>query len=379
MASPGPDPGSVLCDKCKKSVLEPSQNSADVSYHDRIQQAMKDWLLSPQMWPIGYIVGSPYSPFRVEQELPQRDWRNAFEDLLALESGGEMISEKSREEEKVVAASIGWERASDCIQKLNKLNTRDSQTFTLAQAALNQAKSPGHQPEPPIVAGLERMIIDIRQITQQRVAVAEMFKAREASRGKFSTSRHKDRGQWMASLITSGALKGWNSLLKDSEAGDLVVLSKETETPDDEAGFSGTEHELRAHFEDDRPLVPGTPGPPLYVISPVSPDAPVDDRSLDIEDSSPRMFAFVPEILSRVPERPYFYGQQMTAERITLPNGRTATKVVMKNYLTNGDVEEKVMIQEPGKVLQEVEKARALIHDRLLGFDKPIQEYPSHN
>lgn len=75
--------------------------------------------------------------------------------------------------------------------------------------------------------------------------------------------------------------------------------------------------------------------------------------------------------MSKIPERPCFWSQTTTAERITLPDGRMVTKVVMKNYLTNGDVEEKVIVQEPGKVLQEVEKARALIQDRMFGFDQP--------
>ena len=99
---------------------------------------------------------------------------------------------------------------------------------------------------------------------------------------------------------------------------------------------------------------------------------PVDDDQIIDGKVSPHPPPDGPLIMSRIPERPYFFGQNTTAERITLPNGKTATRVVMKNYLTNGDVEEKVIVQEPGRVLQEVEKARALIQDRVYGFDPPI-------
>ena len=379
MASPsdtgqptGPDPGSVLCDKCKKSVLEPSQNAEYIPVSDRIRQIWRDWRLSPQMWPVGYLIESSYSPFRVEQELPNRNWRNAFEDLLALESGGEMISDESRKQEKAVAARLNWERASHCIETLNKLNARDAPTWTLAQTALNNAKSSGHQTDLAIISWLDMKINAAREMAQHRVAIAESFKVREETRREWSASRHKDRGQWMASLITSGALTGWSSTLEDSEHGDLIRLKNEAADPERSDGINFTEFELHELFEEGKPLEDGLPGPPLYQVSHRSPAVQVDDDPFVDENNSPHPPPDEPLIMSRIPERPYFFSQNTTAERITLPNGKTATRVVMKNYLTNGDVEEKVIVQEPGTVLQEVEKARALIQDRMYGFDQPI-------
>lgn len=372
--SSGPDPGSVLCDKCKNSVLEPSQNTENVAYGDRLRQFMKEWQLSPRLWPVGYIVGSPYSPFRVEQELPKRDWRNAFEDLLALESGVEMISHESRKQEKAVAAKLSWERANHCIEKINKLNTRDAHVFSLAQTTLSDAKSlPEHQTDSSIISWLDQTVKEMREMMQLRVAVAMTFKTMEETRRDWSASRHKDRGQWMASLITGGALKGWESTLEDSEHGVFIRLSKDLEASEDSDGFSCTERELSEHFEEGKPLEVGSPGPPLYKVSYQPPAEPVDDRQSVVGSSSPQLPPDRPTLWTKVPERPYFLGQTTAAECITLPNGKMATRVVMKNYLTNGDVEEKVMVQEPGKVLQEVEKARGLIHDRMLGFDKPIE------
>lgn len=55
-------------------------------------------------WPITFVVMSPYSPLRLEQQERFRDhgakWRNAFEDLLAVQSGREMAEEKQRPQDQ---------------------------------------------------------------------------------------------------------------------------------------------------------------------------------------------------------------------------------------------------------------------------------------
>lgn len=371
----GLDPSSVLCDKCRKSVLEPSQNTENVSLSGKLQQALKDWLLGPQMWPVGYLIRSPYSPLRVEQELPKREWRNAFEDLLALDSGGEMISHESRKQEKGIAADLSWERANYCINKINKWNIRDAPDLDLMQRTLDAAKSsPPHWVDPSLISWVENALNQRKETVRFRIAVAEAFKAQEETRREWSASRHKERGQWVASLITSGALRGWTSVLNDSEDGDVITLSKEGNSESSESlessdGICISELELKEYFEDGKPLHTGTPRAPLYRVSPRPPATPEDDDQKvdhftvhDLPQAEPIMW-------TKTPERPLFFGQSMAAERITLPNGKTATKVVMRNWLTNGDVEEKVMVEEPGKVLQEVEKARASISDRRFGFN----------
>lgn len=376
--SSGPDPGSVLCDKCKNSVLEPSQSTENVSLPGKLQQALKDWLLSPQLWPVGYLIRSPYSPLRVEQELPKREWRNAFEDLLALESGGDMISDESRKQEKDIAANLSWERANYCINKINKWNIHDAPDLDLMQRALDTAKSPAYSADPLFISWVEDTLKQRKEKVWYRIALAEAYKAQEETRREWSASRHKERGQWVASLITSGALRGWTSVLKDSEDGDVISLSREknsenSENSESSDGITISELELKEYFEDGKPLHTGTPRAPLYRVLRQPPATPVDDDQ-EVDDFSVSHKPPPAETIMwrMTPERPCFYGQRMAAERITLPNGKMATKVVMRNWLTNGDVEEKVMVEEPGKVLQEVEKARASISDRRFGFDAPI-------
>ena len=367
----GPDPGSVLCDKCKKSVLEPSQseNTDDVSFPDRMQQAVKDWLLSPNLWPVGYIIASPYSPFRVEQELPKRDWRDAFEDLLALESGNNIISHESRKQETAVAAKFRWDRANFLIEKMNKLNMRITPNLQRGQRDLDEMKASGDPANLSAISWLDKTLKAGRKTVLHRVALARWFKAWEEDRREWSASFHKARGQWTASLVTSGALRGWFSILQDSEDGDLIKLGKE-EDPEKMISFS--EQELVEHFVEGKPLHSENPSAPLYRVSRRRPAMPEKNSQILLEDSRPVIPPDEPQLWSRVPERPCFWRQSMAAEQITLPIGKTVTKVIMRNWLTNGDVEEKVMVQEPGKVLQEVEKARAKIENRRLALDDPL-------
>ena len=365
----GPDPGSVLCEKCKKSVLEPSQSEStdDVSFPDRVQQAVKDWLLDPNMWPVGYIIASPYSPFRVEMELSKRNWRDAFEDLLALESGGNIISDESRRQEAAVATEVRWERANYIIEKMNNLNMRDSPALNRAQKALDEMRVSGNRGDHSVISWLDKNLRLAREGVLHRVTLARRFKAWGEGRRDWSASGQKARGQWTASLITSGALRGWSSALEDSEDGELIRLGKE-EDPEN-LNVQVSERELVEHFVQGKPLHAGAPSAPLYRVSRRPSAMPEKNPQILHEDSRPEIPPDEPELWSRVPERPCFWRQNMVAEQITLPIGKTVTKVVMRNWLTNGDFEEKVMIQEPAKVLQEVEKVRAIIQDRQLGID----------
>ena len=72
------------------------------------------------MWPIGYTVLSPYSPLSIERQLPNRNWRDAFEDLLALDSGGQMIEEAERKKESVVAERLWRDQISQHVETINK-------------------------------------------------------------------------------------------------------------------------------------------------------------------------------------------------------------------------------------------------------------------
>ena len=284
-----------------------------------------------------------------------------------------MISQESREQEKVVAANLNWERANCCIQKLNEYNIHDAQTIDTVQMILKKKKSAGHPVDPSLVSRLTKDMTGMREMARHRVRLAEAFRSKVEIQREWPASGHKDRGQWIASLITSGALRGWNSLLEDTEDGALMIFNKEVEGPEDSNSIRFSEYELFKHFEEGRPLNHGAPRAALYMVSRSPSAVPVNEPQIldgngSLPDFNPPDEPDESVLWTHDPKPPRFSCQRTATERITLPNGKTATKVVMKNWLTNDEVEEKVMIDEPGKVLQEVERVRALIQDRLIGF-----------
>ena len=85
------------------------------------------------MWPIGYLVGSPFSPLQLEHEIPERNWRDAFEDLIALETSGQMISRESREKEAEVAIRVARDEVHASITRSNELLARTSKHMSILQ------------------------------------------------------------------------------------------------------------------------------------------------------------------------------------------------------------------------------------------------------
>lgn len=82
----------LLCDKRRDPILQPGSDRSKRSFSDMLKELAKTWTVKPRPWPVGFLIESPYSPLRVERELSNLNWWDAFEDLLALETGGEMIS-----------------------------------------------------------------------------------------------------------------------------------------------------------------------------------------------------------------------------------------------------------------------------------------------
>ena len=97
----------------------------DLTYRESMRYHFNRYLASPRMWPIGYLIGSPYSPLSIEQQIPERNWRDAFEDLLALESGGQMIDPESRERETIVSNRLWYARLTHSVSAFNQQLKRD--------------------------------------------------------------------------------------------------------------------------------------------------------------------------------------------------------------------------------------------------------------
>ena len=366
--------GSVLCDKCRSPVIESDQDVSNLSFAERLSRMGKQWRLSPRMWPVGYIIESPYSPLRIEQEIPGREWRDAFEDLLALETNGEMISTESRKEEKAASSRIGWERASHLIDKCNKLNENESVVLKLLRISRQAFEK---QREHAALSFVDRKFEEFEANTQRRILFAQSIKAQEEAHRDLSASRQKDRGQWIASLTTSGAVRGWIAGFLDSAAGvnHFLQIGDHNDQPEEYDNIHFTEDESQKVFEEDKPISFGDPGPPMYELSSQLSGKVNESQDEYNADGTVKPPEDEPVRMSNMPERPYFAAQQTTTEHITLPNGKMANKVTVLNFLTNGELEEKVIVENPVKVLEEVERGRGFIVDRILGFDKPIVPY----
>ncbi|KAK3168198.1 hypothetical protein OEA41_004644 [Lepraria neglecta] len=126
-----PENSDRSCDKCGAPASWANYQS--LSFDDSLQHHLYTWLNSPQMWPIGYIIRNPYSPLHLECQIPSRNWRDAFEDLIALNSGGQMIGQQSRKKEAEVVAHLHYEDTYKQVSRINELLGREARWASLLQ------------------------------------------------------------------------------------------------------------------------------------------------------------------------------------------------------------------------------------------------------
>jgi len=69
-----------LCDQCGAPSSWADLSQRNLTWGDNLRLHITSYHLSPRMWPLGYILSSPYSPFYLEQQMPDREWRDALED-----------------------------------------------------------------------------------------------------------------------------------------------------------------------------------------------------------------------------------------------------------------------------------------------------------
>lgn len=320
------------------------------------------------MWPIGYLVGSPFSPLQLELEIPECNWRDAFEDLIALETCGQMISRESREKEAEVAVRLARSQAHTAITRSNEVLARDSRYMSILQRSRKLAVRHDYTARVSHIdkiALVERMrsqhLIDLSQ-----TLVSELDKIEQAGNPRVS-SETKEIGHWIASLISSGALPAWESRLYDSSSGRLWSFNKRiapresTEQVDDQAGLDVTDRELNSRkFYRRVPLQLAHPewstkngGYPEFVQIAINAE--------DVSVTSFTNFKFPPL-------RHSICSQFTRVDRTELPNGLFSTRVLIKNLFTDGRTEDKEIVDDAGKVLEEVTKANVAMDDKHHGL-----------
>ena len=235
------------------------------------------------------------------------------------------------------------------------------------------------------VHSIDDQISDQVEKSQRAVAAGEVLisKLRNKENEGWSASTYKQRGQWIASLISSGAIVGWESDLWDSAHGDYLNFQKTEAGEDgDYDGQAVTEAELTNHFQLNIPMQYGAP--PWSTASlryPQNLGLPSPESEMDVvsedDNSEPKAPSFLYSVKPTSIMPMSILGQKMKAERVQLRSGRMSIKVLIQNFHTNGKVVEKEIIDDASKVLEEGDTARTSMNAMYdaVGFANQEQLY----
>lgn len=314
------------------------------------------------MWPLGYILGSPYSPLNLEQQLesPDLNWRDRFEDLLALESGKKMISAVSRQNEAATASRIYNESVQDEISHVNQELRRNQESVVILQ---NLREMSVRRKDTLLVSS-----IDDEALPNQKKSAETAVASGNALIGSLkqlqneAASTYKRRVPWITSLISSGAMLGWESVVYDSSDGSQSDVYKTDGSGD---GHLFTELDLAMIFKKGYRLDFRDPEWSTYEGSYSTVNYPQVERLSRKGDADPAA-KHIHSTINNL--RPSILSQLTTVQKRKLWNGSIETRVVLKNRFTDGKEEEKTIVNDASKVLEEVEKANASIRERHRAF-----------
>ena len=330
------------CDACNKPDM------SNMTWGDGIGNFFSTFFAAPRMWPLGYILRNAYSPLRLERSFPSHNWRDAFEDLLALEAGRDMIHHLDRMAETRYASKNRYELASRAIANSNiglqSLVQMRAETLEGRQEAVRDKQS-------NIVKYYDDHLLAMQKTEHDRLVLLAQSTKSDFERTRNATaSSVKPRGQWIASLINSGALPGWEWSTSNSVDGPIMHFRRRDAPPEMDTGLVGvSELELEQIFENDQPYGFGVPA--------LIPEEKI--KAFINEDSDKYDHGIHPDPLrSFQPSQSSIIHQTAHAEPVRLPDGTMGTKVLFKNTLANNTVVTKAFVQEPAKVLEEVENAR---------------------
>jgi hypothetical protein len=198
------------CDKCGAPPSWAELNN--LPWRERLQYHCLSFDLSPRMWPMGYILRSPYSPFYLEREIPNHNWRDAFEDLIALDSGGEMISTESRKREEEVAARLYVEGVHSAVSHANETLKLDQRYLSQLHKWRAYAVRQKNTEMGDFIASIDTLHIPTHENhAKETVKLGEELIARlkENQTKDWPGSRFKLKTHWIASLVSSGAVPEW--------------------------------------------------------------------------------------------------------------------------------------------------------------------------
>ena len=199
--------------------LQPPQTSSlygdeshtrDLSFNDGLRYFLATYLQSPRMWPVDYLLSSPYSPMQLEEIYPDHNWTDPFEDLLALENGNRMPDrDKPSLDRRLLKLRIRD------LEKSLESNTKPSPNRTHLREMHNKAK-------------------------QDYKRASDDLKEKQALKYR-PRKRAMDKIYWMNSLIQRGAIVGWR--VDNEWVDDVHVWEK---LPGGKPSVSGSESQILA-------------------------------------------------------------------------------------------------------------------------------------
>lgn len=324
------------CETCKKPDM------SNMSAEDGVKYLFNTFFAAPRMWPVGYILANPYSPLRLEREMPSQNWRDAFEDLLALESGGEMIKAENRKAEDQAAACERFRHTSWVISCTNRISIKKSKEQALLQEHYEIAAR--HEDTSAMDTIRNKLLPALKSDHEGFIDLAQRTKDEYEKERDLTASQGKPRGQWIASLMNSGALPTWTWGLSNSTDGPVMDFRTRNTAPESYGTVSLSEQELSEIFEEERPFS-FSPTVPL-------PQAPIDalvNGTHRIESHPWEDFTPSKAVVA----------QSADTEPTKLPDGSSGWKTNVCNTLADGTSVTKAFAEKPGELYEEIVNARA--------------------
>ena len=265
-----------------------------------------------------------------------------------------MISAVSRQNEAVTASRVCNEGVHDEVSHVNQELQRNQDYVVLL---LKLREIAVRRKDTGIIAMIDDEALPAqKQSAEMVIAMGKSLIRDLKDLQNKPASSYKRRVPWITSLISSGAMLGWKSVLYDSADGWHADVYRDNASGD---GHIFSELDLALSFKKGHRLDFRNPTWSTYdgyynnyypQIEQLCPDG--DDP--DAEHTYNTIDNLRPSVLS----------QTTTVQQRKSWNGSIETRVTLKNYFTDGQEEEKMIVNDASKVFEEVEKAHASIKQR---------------
>lgn len=156
------------------------------------------------------------------------------------------------------------------------------------------------------------------------------------------------RGRWIASLVDSGALPGWQWGMRNSIHGPVMAFSKRDSSPKTEASIFFSELEMQHVFEEGKPQ--------SFVSSAPLPTAAI--KALTDSTHTPKCQNLPNDPLRKFePSRSSIAYQEGECDLVKMSDGSTGPLVKIRNVMVDGTVESKSFARDPVGLFNETQAA----------------------